>query len=105
VSPSLRRDHLLEPHPSRLRPTHPRRDEILRRHAEAVTLGVPTYGDPTTGYRVFTAAFLASRGYCCESGCRHCPYVGADESVPGGSGADESAPGVCDAGPTGTVGE
>lgn len=26
------------------------------------------------GYRVFTAAYLRKRGYCCESGCRHCPY-------------------------------
>lgn len=23
---------------------------------------------------VFTADFLRQRGYCCESGCRHCPY-------------------------------
>jgi len=23
---------------------------------------------------VFTADFLRRRGYCCESGCRHCPY-------------------------------
>jgi hypothetical protein len=23
---------------------------------------------------VFTAHFLRRRGYCCESGCRHCPY-------------------------------
>jgi hypothetical protein len=23
---------------------------------------------------VFTAEFLRKRGYCCESGCRHCPY-------------------------------
>lgn len=23
---------------------------------------------------VFTAAFLRRRGYCCESGCRHCPF-------------------------------
>jgi hypothetical protein len=23
---------------------------------------------------VFTASFLRRRGYCCESGCRHCPY-------------------------------
>lgn len=23
---------------------------------------------------VFTAKFLRERGYCCESGCRHCPY-------------------------------
>jgi hypothetical protein len=25
-------------------------------------------------YLVWTAAFLRKRGYCCESGCRHCPY-------------------------------
>lgn len=25
-------------------------------------------------YLVFTEAFLRARGYCCESGCRHCPY-------------------------------
>ena len=26
------------------------------------------------GYIVFTAAYHLRRGYCCESGCRHCPY-------------------------------
>ena len=26
------------------------------------------------GLMVFTAEFLKRRGYCCESGCRHCPY-------------------------------
>lgn len=26
------------------------------------------------GLFVFTAHFLTKRGYCCESGCRHCPY-------------------------------
>ncbi|HEX7828214.1 MAG TPA: DUF5522 domain-containing protein, partial [Thermoanaerobaculia bacterium] len=25
-------------------------------------------------FLVFTAKFLRDRGYCCESGCRHCPY-------------------------------
>jgi hypothetical protein len=28
-------------------------------------------------YVVFTARYHLRRGYCCESGCRHCPY-GAD---------------------------
>jgi len=23
---------------------------------------------------VFTTAYLRRRGFCCESGCRHCPY-------------------------------
>jgi len=26
------------------------------------------------GAWVFTAYFLQNRGYCCGSGCRHCPY-------------------------------
>jgi len=26
------------------------------------------------GYRVFTTQYHLKRGYCCESGCRHCPY-------------------------------
>jgi hypothetical protein len=26
------------------------------------------------GLYVFTASFLKHRGYCCQSGCRHCPY-------------------------------
>jgi hypothetical protein len=26
------------------------------------------------GNWVFTAKFLLRRGYCCRSGCRHCPY-------------------------------
>jgi hypothetical protein len=26
------------------------------------------------GLMVFTASFLLKRGYCCQRGCRHCPY-------------------------------
>jgi hypothetical protein len=26
------------------------------------------------GLMVFTAAYHLKRGYCCGSGCRHCPY-------------------------------
>ena len=25
-------------------------------------------------FMVFTAAYHLRRGYCCNSGCRHCPY-------------------------------
>jgi hypothetical protein len=25
-------------------------------------------------FMVFTAKYLRARGYCCESGCRHCPW-------------------------------
>lgn len=30
-------------------------------------------------YVVFTARYHLRRGYCCESGCRHCPYGGVAE--------------------------
>ncbi len=26
------------------------------------------------GYRVFKEAYHLRRGYCCKSGCKHCPY-------------------------------
>ena len=26
------------------------------------------------GYIVFTEKYHLKRGYCCESGCRHCPW-------------------------------
>lgn len=27
-----------------------------------------------SGLMVFTAKYLLKRGYCCDNGCRHCPY-------------------------------
>lgn len=66
---------LNEPHPSRLPADHPQRDEILERHAAALAAGQPGYPDPASGLMVLTAAYLADRGTCCGSGCRHCPYV------------------------------
>jgi hypothetical protein len=50
-------------------------DEGMRRHADAIDRGAAAYLDPVTGLAVFTARFLADRNYCCDSGCRHCPYV------------------------------
>ncbi len=32
------------------------------------------------GRVVFTADYLFKRGYCCESGCRHCPYGYGEEN-------------------------
>lgn len=26
------------------------------------------------GYMVFTEAHHLKRGYCCDAGCKHCPY-------------------------------
>ncbi|HMJ71665.1 MAG TPA: DUF5522 domain-containing protein [Cyclobacteriaceae bacterium] len=32
------------------------------------------------GLMVFTREYHLKRGYCCESGCRHCPYGFQKES-------------------------
>jgi Family of unknown function (DUF5522) len=31
------------------------------------------------GLMVLTRYFLLNRGYCCERGCRHCPYNETEE--------------------------
>jgi len=67
---------LERPHPKRLSPRHPHYAEIIARHRAAIERNEPGYRDPVSGLFVFTAKFLADRGYCCETGCRHCPYVG-----------------------------
>ena len=35
--------------------------------------GIDFYLTPE-GYRCFTETYHLKRGYCCKSGCRHCPY-------------------------------
>lgn len=55
-------------------PDHPAHDEIVARHDRAAAMGLSAYLDPITGYTVLTASYLTSRGYCCNAGCRHCPY-------------------------------
>ena len=64
-----------EPHPTRLPPDAPQRDAIVAAHRRALDAGEPGYTDPVTGLFVFTAEYLADRGTCCDSGCRHCPYL------------------------------
>ena len=71
----LRDEYLEQPHVQRLSLRDPRFGEIMARHSEAVAAGDPCYEDPATGLSVFTAEFLAERGYCCDSGCRHCPFA------------------------------
>lgn len=34
----------------------------------------PDYYTDENGNLVFTEYFLKKRGFCCGSGCRHCPY-------------------------------
>jgi hypothetical protein len=33
------------------------------------------------GLYVFTEHYLLKRGYCCQSGCRHCPYGSSSGKV------------------------
>lgn len=49
-------------------------EHVRAAHDAAVARSEDHYVDPDTGYFVFTAAALRARGYCCDSGCRHCPY-------------------------------
>jgi ABC-type Fe3+-hydroxamate transport system substrate-binding protein/diphthamide synthase (EF-2-diphthine--ammonia ligase) len=49
-------------------------DGFFQRHEAACKEGQTIYADPETGYSVFTELAHKQRGYCCGSGCRHCPY-------------------------------
>jgi hypothetical protein len=64
-----------EPNPSRLSVDDPCRTEILAAHRKALSAGEAGYTDPGTGLFVFSAAYLLARESCCDSDCRHCPYV------------------------------
>jgi hypothetical protein len=75
IVPQFRDEYLDRAHPRRLSSQHPDYAEIRVRHSAAVSAGEPCYADPASGLSVFTAAFLADRGFCCDSGCRHCPFV------------------------------
>jgi hypothetical protein len=55
----------------------------LKRHREACEAGKPGYIDPDSGLFVMTSVHLRERGYCCGSGCRHCPFP-HDEQVAAG---------------------
>ncbi|MGD0853891.1 MAG: DUF5522 domain-containing protein [Acidimicrobiales bacterium] len=65
------------PHPSRCDPTRSDYAAIIEAHEAATRAGEATYRDPSSGLMVLTAATHLARGNCCESGCRHCPYVEA----------------------------
>jgi len=68
-------DELRAPHPARLPTTTPGYDVIIAAHETAIVNGESGYLDPVTGLFAMTAAYLWERGECCDSGCRHCPYV------------------------------
>jgi uncharacterized protein DUF5522 len=66
---------LAVPDPGRLDPGRADYAAILAAHRRALEEEADGYLDPATGWFCFTAAFLWQRGSCCDSGCRHCPYV------------------------------
>ena len=57
--------------------------ECARRHDLAVARGQDGYFDPATNLFVLTSGYLARRGYCCGSGCRHCPYPDDEQTRAG----------------------
>ena len=63
------------PHPSRLSASRGDFDLIVAAHGAAVAAGLRTYLDPATGLVVQTRQAHLERGTCCNSGCRHCPWV------------------------------
>ena len=75
VNPEPLPEDRLVPHPRRLSPNTPEYDEILALHKDAIARGEEKYVDPLSGLWTMTAAHLWERGYCCYSGCRHCPWV------------------------------
>jgi hypothetical protein len=42
------------------------------------------------GLMVLTASFHLKRGYCCEQGCRHCPYPEVVKRTEESVGANET---------------
>ncbi len=46
----------------------------VRVHREACGRSQQTYLDPESGMLVISEYAHRSRGFCCGSACRHCPY-------------------------------
>ncbi|MDH4279582.1 MAG: DUF5522 domain-containing protein [Acidimicrobiia bacterium] len=71
----LRPDWLTEPGSDRFDASRPGYAEAMAAHRLAVEAGEPGYLDPEAGLFVMTAVSLRDRGWCCDCGCRHCPYL------------------------------
>lgn len=59
----------------RLDPNDPKTEKIQATHEVACANKEQGYLDPYTRLFVMTAQFHINRGYCCERGCRHCPFM------------------------------
>ncbi|CAN5484000.1 hypothetical protein BH11BAC1_BH11BAC1_25740 [soil metagenome] len=42
------------------------------------------------GYIVFTEKYHLKRGYCCQSGCRHCPWKEKEDKKKKAEGSSSS---------------
>lgn len=60
---------------------------IERIHEAACRRGDTNYIDPDSGLMVLTAFYLSRRGYCCGTGCRHCPYSAEEQAAAGRPGS------------------
>jgi hypothetical protein len=49
------------------------KSEDTETNTEQLTEGLDYYLNEE-GLMVFTKSYLLRRGYCCETGCSHCPY-------------------------------
>lgn len=58
-------------------------ENVIRIHEAACRRKEVGYLDPGTGLFVLTATYLAARGYCCGTGCRHCPYLPEEQARAG----------------------
>ena len=57
--------------------------DALAEHDAACRRGEAGYMDPATGLFVMTSVYLASRGRCCGTGCRHCPFDASEQAAAG----------------------
>jgi hypothetical protein len=78
---------LAVPDPGRLDPSRPDYQAVLAAHGRALEAGEDGYLDPATGLWCFTAGYLWERGACCDSGCRHCPYLNQPDRLLAGPGS------------------
>ena len=47
---------------------------IYKMYNKRIPLEKGDYYTNEQGYKVFTEQYHLKRGYCCKSGCKHCPY-------------------------------
>ena len=65
---------LTEPSLKRMPLETAQRELRLAAHSAAMAAGEDGYIDPVNSMFVMTAKSFAEKGFCCDSGCRHCPF-------------------------------